>query len=280
MKRLRHTILLLLFCGLLALSVWQISSILGSYRAGQNSYEELEQFVSLTPTAGTQALPPETEAAPPTTVPEPSFLVTEPTEQPLPTQPPDDTLWPSVDFQRLAQINPDIVGWVYIEGTSISYPIVQGQNNKFYLDHLFDGSYNRAGCIFLDAECTPDFSDRHSVIYGHNMKDQAMFAGLMAYKDQRFYDEHPVALVLTPECNYKIRLFSGYVAAGSESAWKRKFPGDSFLPWLEEISGKSCFTAGSLPGTEDRIVTFSTCTYEYDQARFVIHGYIERSVPQ
>lgn len=278
MKRIRQTILLLLFSGLLILSVWQISSILGSYREGQRSYSELEQYVSFSPGVVSPTLP-ETEPAPPATEPELTPDSTAPVVTTAPTEP-DDTLWPSVDFQRLAQINPDIVGWIYIEGTSVSYPIVQGSDNKYYLNHLFDGSYNSAGCIFLDAECTPDLSDRHSIIYGHNMKDQAMFAGLMAYKEQSFFDAHPVVLILTPECNFRIRLFSGYVADGSESAWKRKFPEGSFSSWLEEITEKSCFTPALLPGESDRIVTLSTCTYEYDSARFVLHGYIERSIPQ
>jgi sortase B len=184
-----------------------------------------------------------------------------------------------VDFEGLARINSDVVGWVYIEGTSISYPIVQGSDNKFYLNHLFDGSYNTAGCIFLDAETSPDFTEPNSIIYGHNMKDRAMFAALMSYKDQSFFDAHPVVLLLTPEYNYRIRLFSGYVAAGSESAWKRKFPDDSFSLWLQEIGEKSCFRSPLLPEPDSRIVTLSTCTYEYDRARFVLHGYIERSVP-
>lgn len=270
MRQVKRTLLIIVFSVLLGVSVWQICSILGSYQAGQESYENLEQYVSFTE-------PPALETTAPTM--EETASQTDPSETPpLPTEEPDDTVWPSVDFEHLSQINPDVVGWIYIEGTSISYPIVQGENDEFYLNHLFDGSYNRSGCIFLDEENTPDFSDKHSIIYGHNMKDKAMFAGLMNYKDQTFYDEHPLALIITPTHKYKVRLFSGYVADASASAWKMTFPNNSFPQWLAQIQAKSCFQADCAPSADDRIVTLSTCTYEFDSARFVIHGYIERII--
>lgn len=79
-----------------------------------------------------------------------------------------DVSWPTVDFAALTEINPDIVAWIYIEGTEINYPVVQGIDNQYYLKHLFNGKWNSSGCIFLDSRNTPDFSDRRSIIYGHH----------------------------------------------------------------------------------------------------------------
>lgn len=83
--------------------------------------------------------------------------------------------WPVVDFAALENINSDCVAWIRIDETEIDYPVVQGHDNSFYLKHLFDGEWNGAGCIFLDSRVEPDLSDRHSVLYGHHMKNGTMF---------------------------------------------------------------------------------------------------------
>mgnify|MGYP000782800669 FL=1 len=107
----------------------------------------------------------------------------------------DDTIWPEVDFSVLREINPDIVAWIYIEGTKINYPIVQGGDNSYYLKHLFSGEWNGSGCIFLDFRNDVSFADRHSIIYGHHMKNGTMFTDIDKYKKQEFFDEHLCDLV-------------------------------------------------------------------------------------
>ena len=110
----------------------------------------------------------------------------------------DDTF--SVDFQKLLEINPDTIAWIRFpdEPSQINYPVVQGNDNQYYLKHLFSGEWNGSGCIFLDSRNRADFSDRHSIIYGHHMKNGSMFSGLTEYKKQEFYDSHSVVLLLTP----------------------------------------------------------------------------------
>jgi len=266
MKKLR-TVLLVFFAALLVLSACKIAGTLSVYIKGRNSYSSLEQYVSFA-----------TRVPDPTAPAAPSHHASASPPAPTATPAADDTLWPEVDFDELARINPDVVAWLYIEGTDINYPVVQGEDNEFYLKHLFDGSRSGAGCLFLDAGCAADFSDRHSVIHGHHMKDNSMFARLVEYKKQKHYDEHPTALLLTPEYNYKIQLFSGYVADAKSSAWKRIFPENSSSDWLRGITARSLFTPQHLPTPEDRIVSFSTCTYEYNDARFVLHGFVQLQV--
>ena len=139
-------------------------------------------------------------------------------------------------------------------------------------------SFNGAGCIFLDAYCASDFSDRHSILYGHHMNDGSMFYDLMGYKDQSFYEERPVALFVTPTAYYKIQFFSGYVAHITENAWKLRFNEDEYTGWLNEIQSKSCFQADCAPSSEDIVITLSTCTYEFATARFVLHGYVSELI--
>lgn len=83
-----------------------------------------------------------------------------------------------VDMQELRKINRDTVGWIKLENTNIEYPIVQTSDNRFYLDHSFDKSYNKAGWIFADCSNKLDGSDKNIVIYGHNRRDGSMFDSL------------------------------------------------------------------------------------------------------
>lgn len=264
MKNIKN-ILIVFFAAMLLFSAWKLFGILQGYEQGESEYNELQQYISVTEP------PTIPDAAPQATQPEYSHEPTAPEEA-------DDTVWPVVDFEQLAQINPDIVGWIFIEGTDINYPVVQGSDNDYYLRHLFDGTYNSSGCIFLDAACSADFSDQHSIIYGHHMKNGTMFSGLMDYKQQSFYDEHSMALLLTPTHNYKIKLFSGYVSDPWNDAWETEFLDVDFAEWLNAISERSGFEADSYPAEGDRIFTLSTCTYEFENARYVLHGYIEKSI--
>ena len=182
--------------------------------------------------------------------------------------------WPVVDFAALESINSDCVAWIRIDETEIDYPVVQGHDNSFYLKHLFDGEWNGAGCIFLDSRVEPDLSDRHSVLYGHHMKNGTMFSDIAKYKDQTFYENHTTGMILTPTENYRIEFFAGYVAgADDENAWKVTFATeDEYVDWLNETVGHSWFKSEVIPTAEDRVITLSTCSYEFNNARFVLVG--------
>ena len=252
--------LLLLCVFVFVFSGGQIWKIFREYQAGQAEYDSLEQYVSF-----------EKVQAP--------SLPVAPTEQvEEQTEAPDISAWPQVDFQQLSQINSDCVGWIYVEGTNINYPIVQGQDNAYYLKRLFDGTYNSAGCIFMDYRCAGDFSDLHTIIYGHHMKNGSMFAGLVAYKDQAFYEEHPVALLVTPTVYYKIQFFSGYVSDNKSNAWDLKLDDTHNGTWFQAVQEKSCFTPLQTPEEDSTIITLSTCTYEFEDAKFVLHGYVSQVI--
>ena len=262
-----RAILLVFFASVLLFSAWQLWEIFSEYQEGQDSYASLEQYVSFTEEAPTFSTSPSTSHS------------DDPTEESTAvTELPDVSAWPQVDFDELAKINPDIIGWIYIEGTNINYPIVQGTDNDYYLKRLFDRTRNSSGSIFLDYRCAPDLSDQHNIIYGHHMKNKTMFGGLMDYKQQEFYDEHSVALLVTPTAYYKIQFFSGYVSDTWGDAWDLSFNEYEYLSWLNDIQNKSCLETDYAPTTEDRIVTLSTCTYEFDTAKFVLHGYISEIV--
>ena len=241
---------MLLCLAVFLFSGWQVYGILREYGEAEAQYEQLEQYVSA-------PLPSPTTASSPD----------------VPT-PAEVTPSLTVDFDALSQINPDIVAWLVIEGTAINYPVVQGQNNDYYLNHQFDKGYNSAGCLFLDAANSRTFDDLNSVIYGHYMKNGTMFSALSGYKAQSFYDEHPTALLVTPAGIYCVQFFSGYVSDTASSAWQQDFSAEEYEQWLEELVERSCFSSDISPTAEHRVLTLSTCSYEFENARFVLHAIV------
>lgn len=186
---------------------------------------------------------------------------------------------PTIDFNALMAINQDCIGWICIPETEINYPIVQGSDNSYYLKHLFNGQWNNNGCIFLDCRVNVSLSDRHSIIYGHHMKNGTMFSELAKYKKQEYFENHPTGLLITPDVIYQIDFFAGYVVDTKDNAWNVSFQSDEgFETWIKEIKQKSCVESSLYPAVTDRILTLSTCSYEFDNARFVLHGRISKLV--
>lgn len=198
--------------------------------------------------------------------------------QALPPQPSDDnhsvTPYPVVDWEGLRKINPDIVGWILVPGTRISYPIAGPlTDNNFYLNHLFDGRWNPAGAIFLDARCHSEFMDANSIIYGHHMSDGTMFNDLVLFKKQSFLDEHPTGYLLTPKKNYTIDFFVGSIVTVDSPIWQLRFDTNAdFTAWLNlcRDTAKVRLPVPVEPG--DHVLTLSTCTYEKKQARWILQG--------
>lgn len=176
-----------------------------------------------------------------------------------------------VDFDALRAVNGHTVAWIYSEGTPIDYPVVLGEDNAFYLNHTFSGRPGSAGAIFMDMDNQGDFSDANTAIYGHHMRNGSMFASLDKYRKQSYYDEHPVIHLYTPGGDYAIELFSAYVRDASLLPHDFDSPED-FLAYVDQIKALSDFKSDVTIGADDRIVTLVTCNYNYDDARYVVHG--------
>lgn len=177
-----------------------------------------------------------------------------------------------VDFETLWQENEDIVAWIYCEDTPIHYPVVQSSDNNYYLRRLLNGEYNINGTIFLDYRCDPDFSDFNSIVYGHHMKSGEMFGTLPKYKEQEYYDEHPVMYLLTPEQNYKIELIAGYITPSSSDTYSFPKTVEDKSAFLEHALQESTFKSSASANETDSLITLSTCSYEYEDARYVVVG--------
>jgi len=193
-----------------------------------------------------------------------------------PNEPGDTFVWePYVDFEALRESYPGIVGWIKLEGTQIDYPVMQAENNWYYLGRLPDGTSHRSGSVFLDYRSSPDFSDKSMLIYGHYSRTHDMFGALEDYRKKGFYEEHPVIYIYTPERDYEMVLIAGYLVdsgVGAEVPPLRFKDDDTFLSHIEKIKRLSFFTSGVEVGPDDRIVSLATCAYDFTNARLIIVG--------
>ncbi|MBO5160267.1 MAG: class B sortase [Lachnospiraceae bacterium] len=191
----------------------------------------------------------------------------------LETQSEEGPIVPEIDFAALKEINEEVVGWLYLPDTVINYPVVQGDDNSYYLRHLVDGNYNSNGCLFMDYKNQSDFTDDNTLVYGHHMNSGKMFASLVEYKEQSFYDAHPVLYFLTEDAVYQIELFAGYTTTADTGAYMISLSTrEEKIEWLKEMFHSSDFFADVTVSALDHIVTFSTCAYDFQDARYVVHG--------
>lgn len=179
----------------------------------------------------------------------------------------------SMDFAELLDVNSDITGWLFCEGTAIDYPLLHADDNEYYLTRLYTKESNRMGSLFLDHRNTGLFTEQNTVIYGHNMRNGTMFHTLAEYKSQDFYDTHPTMILYTPAGDYTVELFSGTVEDGEIEFVEFEFAnGDAFIAYVESFRARSTFTSNVEISPGDRIVTLCTCSYEHTNARYTVMG--------
>lgn len=177
-----------------------------------------------------------------------------------------------VDFPLLQEQNPDIIAWIYSEGTTIDYPVVHSHDNNDYLNRLIDGTYNPNGSIFVDFRNVADFSDSNTLVYGHNMINGTMFSSLINYKKQSYYEAHPNLWILTPERAYRVDLIAGMTIPSDSEIYTIFDSQDDMMEVLEDAVARSTFQSDVPLEDIERIVTLSTCTYDYNTARYVVIG--------
>lgn len=181
-----------------------------------------------------------------------------------------------VDFENLLLQNQDVVGWIYCEGTPINYPVAQSTDNAYYLRRALDGSYDIGGTVFMDYRSDSLLGNRNTLIYGHNMKNDTMFGTFVKYTDQSYYEAHPVLWYLTPQGNYKIELIAGFVTPENSSVYRDYSSRETLNANLQRAVEESTFCSDvELAGVE-QIITLSTCSYEYEEARYVLLGALKK----
>lgn len=197
-------------------------------------------------------------------------------ESAVPGQPGETLL--QIDWEQLAAENPEVIGWITMDGIDLlDYPIVQAADNGYYLNHSYTGAYRPAGAIFMECQNSAAFTDLHTIVYGHNVKDGSMFGSLTRFREEDFYRQAGGSFTLyTPAGAWRYTIFSvenvqvndpGVYAIGYRQ-------GEEYAAFLHAMKDRSLYDTGVQVDGNDYVITLSTCVSGTSQTteRFVVHA--------
>lgn len=180
-------------------------------------------------------------------------------------------------YAGLYEENKDLAGWLSIEGMRIDYPVMQSEDEKYYLHHDFYGNDSKYGCLYVKEQADLD-TGTNFIIYGHNMKDGSMFGELDQYLEESFYKEHPIVSfdTLYEERTYEIiAVFRSQVYNADDEVFKyyQFYEADTqeeFEEFYSHIKELSLYDTGVEAKFGDTFLTLSTCAYHVQDGRLVV----------
>ena len=173
--------------------------------------------------------------------------------------------------QQLSEEYDNSVGWLYIPNTEINYPVMYSGDNEFYLHRAVDGNYLRVGSIFIDYRCNADFTGTINILYGHNMSDGSMFADVMNFINESYFDSHNYGWLTTPNAVYKIDFFSLSQPENYDEFYEVTA---DVTVWLDKLRANSFIWRNIGFSEEDKFISLSTCTGSEGSSRTVLTGRI------
>ena len=178
-----------------------------------------------------------------------------------------------IDFDHLESINSDTIGYIVVNNTSISYPIVQTNDNEYYLNKNFNKEYNDAGWIFADFRNKFDGTDKNIIIYGHSMLDGSMFGSLHNTMKKEWYskEDNLIIKLYTKEKTINYKVISLYTIEAEDYYITTDFTYVDYNEFLNTIINRSNIDFNEVLNSEDKILTLSTCAYD-GSYRMVLHA--------
>ncbi len=183
--------------------------------------------------------------------------------------------------EELKKINNDIIGWIEITNTDINYPVLQGKDNDFYMNHNYEGEKSKAGAIFLDKDYDWNIPSSNLLIYGHNMKNSTMFQNLLKYNRIDFYYEHPIINFTTTTEDSEFEILAAFYSKVYYQSDKNVFRYYNFInagneqeynSFVQNAKNASLYDTGINAQYNDQLITLSTCSYHTTDGRFVVVG--------
>lgn len=186
-----------------------------------------------------------------------------------------------MDFSALRQQNPDVLGWILIPGTRVSYPVVQGTDNSYYLDHTWRGGKNSVGAIFMECRNSSDLSDFNTIIYGHRMNNRSMFGTLSQYKSRSYWQAHPYVYLTDDSGTHRYEIFAAGEVSVDSDVYRLELRSDSSRQsFLDSCLALSALNTGVTPHTYDKVLTLSTCTGNGHATRWVVQAVCPGQAPE
>lgn len=192
------------------------------------------------------------------------------------TEPPTDP-GPLPEYIEVSKLNPDMVGWIRLEGTNINYPVMQTpESEDYYLRRDFYGEFSYHGCIYASEECSIDPASDNITIYGHNMNDGSMFAALLKYSDKSFWEANRYITfdTLMERHTYEvIAVFTTTASKGQGFTYHRFVnaqTAEDFDEYIADCKARDLYETGITATYGDKLITLSTCEYSQKNGRFVV----------
>lgn len=281
-------VLALVFAGSMTMVLLRVLD----YRGGAEDYGEAEALVVLPELdmaslsgisvewsflTGTEEPAPSAEES---GEPEPSAGPSAAPERPRLTQEEYEQVLKDMDLSALRAVNDDVIAWIVIPDTMVSYPVVQGSDNQYYLNHTWKGIQRSVGAIFMEHRSSAGFSDFNTIIYGHRMSDSSMFHALLSYNRESFWKAHPVVYIAGDGVCRRYRIFSAYEASVTGKTYTLNFRGDEVRQeFLDYCLAQSAINTGIVPTADGQILTLSTCTNSGStDTRWVVHAVLEKVI--
>jgi len=186
------------------------------------------------------------------------------------------------DLGPLREINSDVLGWIEIPDTRISYPLLQCDNNDYYLSRSWQKWENPAGAIFLEYQNAPDFSDFNTLIYGHRMSGGDMFGTLYMFSEQEYMDAHPRIYIVDDSGCRVYDIFAAYEVTVDSRIYAMNFSNDAYKQaYIDHCLGLSHVESNAELSPEDNIITLSTCSRASGKNyRYIVQAVYVDTVPR